>query len=200
MRYLSQFKKKNSKDFFYELRNSFNTKKIRGIKRCAAFIYINKTCFNGIYRVNSKNEFNVPYGKYDNPEIFNKNTILEASKLLQGADIICQDYGRIQSYLKGKGDFVYLDPCYDPIKKTSFTAYTPEKFSESDRYRLKDFINIAKLKGVSIVLSNNKLKEVLELYKVKEGYITYDILVSRPINSNAKGRGKITESVITCNC
>lgn len=200
IKYLSELKKKNSKDFFYETRDLFNKKKYRGVKRCAIFIFMNKVCFNGIYRVNSKNEFNVPYGRYNNPEIFNKKTILEASKMLQGVKIKHQDYNKVTSNLIGKNDFIYLDPCYDPIKKTSFTAYTPNKFVPEDRIKLKIFIEKAKLLGCSVVLSNNKLKEVLELYNKKNGYEIFDILVSRPINSKANCRGKIMESIIRCNC
>lgn len=100
----------------------------------------------------------------------------------------------------GKNDFIYLDPCYDPINKTSFTAYTPNKFVPEDRVKLKNFIQNANILGCSVVLSNNKLKEVLDLYSENEGYEVFDILVSRPINSKADNRGKITELVIRCNC
>ena len=200
IRYLSELEKKNCEEFFYNIRRKYNKNAVRGIKRCAVFIYLNKTCFNGIYRVNSKNEFNVPYGKKKSPEIYDKNTILEASELLRGVRILHQDFKEIQKYLHGREDFVYLDPCYDPIKKTSFTSYTPEKFRKEDRYDLKNFIESAKYKGVSVILSNNKLAEVLKLYPTEEGYENFDILVSRPINSNSKERGKITETVIRCNC
>lgn len=198
--HLSYFKEQDSEKFYYHIRDLFNKHKLRRIRRCAAFIYLNKTCFNGIYRVNSRNEFNVPYGKRKNPEIFSTNTIREASRLLQGIRILHQDYSEIQSRLKGELDFVYLDPCYDPIKKTSFTAYTPARFKKEDRYRLKEFISIAKYKGVSVILSNNKLSEVLKLYPLEEGYKRIDVFVSRPLNSNSNDRGKVPESLIMCNC
>lgn len=192
IRFLRYFKGKNSEEFYYFIRKKFNELKIQGIRRSAAFIYLNKTCYNGLYRVNSKNEFNVPHGKYKNPEIFNKETILKASQLLQGVIIKNQDYREIIDSVNEK-DFVYLDPCYDPVKKTSFANYTPKRFCETDRIELAKFMRILKNRSVGVVLSNNNIPEVKNLYldfEIKE------ILASRSINSNPNGRGKITELVI----
>ena len=189
---LKFFDKNNSEEFYYTIREKFNEKKINGIKRSAAFIYLNKTCYNGLYRVNSKNEFNVPYGRYKHPEIFNTENILEASGLLQGVQITTQDYRNITNQVKS-GDFIYLDPCYDPLKKTSFANYTPKKFCEADRINLASFIKYLKNSDVNLVLSNNDLSEIRRIYSE---FKIAEIQVSRAINSNSKERGKIMELVI----
>jgi len=191
--YLKYFNKRHSKKFYYETREKLNKHKLSGLKRTAAFIYLNKTCFNGLYRVNSKNEFNVPCGKYKNPEIFNEKNIYFASRLLQGVKIKKQDYRKIKKLVRA-GDFIYLDPCYDPIKKTSFINYTPERFCELDRIELARFINLLKIKRANIVLSNNDLPEIRKIYsnfKIKR------ILASRSINADFKGRGRVKELVIS---
>ncbi len=197
IRYLKYyFKKNNSEDFFYQVRKKFNTNKFRGVKRAAAFIYLNKTCFNGLYRVNKKGEFNVPYGKYKSPEIVNENKLLFASELLKGVRIIHQDYKEILKSLK-RGDFVYLDPCYDPLKKTSFTQYTKESFTFDERLNLLAFMKELKKKSVTVVLSNNKLPEIIKLYE-PEGFNIVEIKAPRFINSNPNGRGEIEELLIMC--
>lgn len=191
--YLDTFKNSNSKKNYYKIRKEFNEKKIKGLKRCAAFIYLNKTCFNGLFRVNSKNEFNVPYANYKNPLIFSQETILRASELLQGVKITCQDYREILEEIE-PNSFIYLDPCYDPIKKTSFSSYTPSKFSIQDRLELFKFIKKAKSKRARVLLSNNDIPEIHKLYskfKIKK------INANRFINSNGNGRGKITELLIS---
>ncbi len=194
IKYLSILKKNNSEKSFYSIREEFNNNRIRGVKRSAAFIYLNKTCYNGLYRVNSKNKFNVPYGKFDNPGIYDRGLIYEASSLLKNNVIILnQDYRQILDYAK-KNDFIYLDPCYDPIKKTSFANYTPFRFKEKDRNDLFEFIEILKQKKSKVVLSNNDVAEVKNLYK---NYTINEIIAGRTINSKPENRGKIKELVIT---
>ncbi|KKU49598.1 MAG: adenine methylase protein [Parcubacteria group bacterium GW2011_GWA1_47_10] len=194
IKYLSKFKKKNSKFFYYLVRENFNKKKYKGIRRSAAFIYLNKNCFNGLYRVNSKNEFNVPYGKYKNPSTFDEKIIYEASVMLKnGVEIKCQDYQAIISKVKGD-DFIYLDPCYDPLKKTSFANYTPERFSTSDRLKLYSFIENLRKKGAKVVLSNNDIPEIHELYS---DYNINEILAPRFIGSKVAYRNRVSELVIT---
>jgi DNA adenine methylase len=191
---IKHFKKKNSKEFYYSMREKFNKNKITGIKRCAVFIYMNKTCFNGLYRVNSKGEFNVPCGKYKNPEIFNEESILLASKLLKGVKIKCCDYELIKNKVR-KNDFVYLDPCYDPLKKTSFANYTPRRFSDEDNDRLASFVWSLKKKGARILFSNNITKNVKRLYPKKD-FDRIIVYCSRSINCNSQGRGLISEFLI----
>lgn len=195
MKEIKRFKSKDSKEFYYKIRDDFNDKKITGIKRSAAFIYMNKTCFNGLWRVNSKNKFNVPYGNYKNPGIFNEEKIMFASKLLQGVDIIKQDYMEILKTVK-LGDFIYLDPCYDPLKKTSFANYNPKRFNEEDRLRMAKFANQLAIKNVEFALSNNKIPEMIKLYP-KKLFSINEILAPRFINANVSGRGEIIELVIT---
>ena len=192
IKYLNYFKKNDSSDFFYKTRSKFNSKIIKGIKRCAAFIYLNKTCYNGLFRVNSKNEFNVPYGKYNNPEIFNMENIFHASKLLQGVIIKHQDYRDILKEVSPKS-FVYLDPCYDPIKRTSFVSYTPKTFSDSDRIFLADFVHKLKMKGANVLLSNNDLLEVRKLYPT---FYIDQIFAPRSIGARMSDRKKIMELAI----
>lgn len=192
---LKYFSDRNSKSFFYQVRRNFNEKKFLGLKRSAAFIYLNKTCFNGVYRVNKKNEFNVPYGEYKNREIYNKQDILFASELLQGAIIKRQDYCDVLKHLI-KGDLVYLDPCYDPLKRTSFVQYTPNKFSLEDRKNLFDFMTKARLKGALLRLSNNNLNDVWRLYE-SAGFNINIVKISRTVNSNPLDRGQISELLIS---
>lgn len=190
---LSYFKKNDSRDFYYRTRERFNTFLLEDVDRCAAFIYMNKTCYNGLYRVNSKNEFNVPYGKYTKPEIYSKETITYASELLQGVSIRHQNYKEIKAFAR-EGDFVYLDPCYDPLKRTSFVNYTPKRFSENDRLELAAFIDTLRAKDISVVLSNNDVPEIRKLYS---HCLIKEILSSRVINSNSEDRGKIKELAIS---
>jgi len=191
--YLRYFKKHHSEKFYYEIRKKFNRRKLNGLKRVAIFIYLNKNCFNGLFRVNSKNEFNVPYGKYKNPEIYNEKNIYFASQLLQGVKIKQQDYRKIKKQVKAD-DLVYLDPCYDPIKKTSFTNYTPKRFCITDRIELAKFIEILRGKRANVILSNNNLPEIREIYS---SFRITEILTSRSINADPTGRGKMVELIIS---
>lgn len=195
LKQLKTFKKNHSKEFYYLIRKKFNERKFKDEKKSAAFIYLNKTCYNGMYRVNSKGEFNVPIGNYKNPEVFNKENLLFASKLLQGVKIICQDYKKVQFALK-KGDFVYLDPCYDPLKKTSFVSYTPGRFKLKDREDLFQFMIGSREKGTNLMLSNNNLELVKEMYLDQKFKINV-LFAARSVNSNPLQRGKIPELLIT---
>ncbi len=192
--YLKKYRKLNNEKNYYEIRNKFNLNKIRGVHRAAVFIYLNKTCFQGIYRVNLKNEFNVPFGKYENPQIFNEETIFFASELLQNVKIICQDYQEIIKDVKKK-DFLYLDPCYDPITKTSFTQYNNKSFNKEQRIQLNTFMKYCKAKGANFVLSYSNTDEVLKLYK-KDFFVNI-IKCPRLINSAHSKRHYIDELIVT---
>ena len=194
---LSLFKKDHSKEFYYTVRERFNKFKYDEVERSAAFIYLNKTCFNGLYRVNRKNEFNVPFGQLKNPGIYDEETIYAASNLLGNkVKIRHQDYGAVLKSAE-KNDFVYLDPCYDPIKKTSFANYTPIRFSEADRNVLYAFIENLRKRGTKVVLSNNDIPQIRSLYS---GYKISEILAPRFIGSKASYRSNLTELVITTGC
>jgi DNA adenine methylase len=193
---LAKLKSQNSKEFYYKIREKFNNLEIKGIERSAAFIYLNKTCFNGLYRVNKQNKFNVPFGQLRNPSIFDEEIIFTASRILNdNVEIRCQDYQAIVSYVKD-GDFVYLDPCYDPLKKTSFANYTPERFSDKDRDNLHMFIEALRRKGGKVVLSNNDVPQVRELYP-KSLYRVDEITAPRFIGSKSNYREEVKELVIS---
>ncbi|UZE93715.1 MAG: Dam family site-specific DNA-(adenine-N6)-methyltransferase [Candidatus Pacearchaeota archaeon] len=194
IKFLKYFKKNNSKEFYYRVRDKFNKGKFKQIQKSAAFIYLNKTCYNGLYRVNSKGGFNVPYGKYKNPEIFNEKTIMFASRLLKNVRIKCQNYEKIKDYIR-KNDFVYLDPCYDPLKKTSFANYTPKRFCDVDNEKLSLFVAELKRRNSKVLLSNNITKNVKRLYP-KNQFNIIKVWCSRSINCIGEKRGKIPELLI----
>ncbi len=189
---LKGFKKKDSEEFYYRTRDLFNQKKLQGTERSAAFIYMNKTAYSGLFRVNSKNEFNVPYGRYKNAEVFDEETLSQASTLLQGVEIKCQDYRDILGEIQDE-DFIYLDPCYDPIKKTSFVQYTPEKFSKSDRERLSRFVLSAQKRGAKVLLSNNNVSRVKRLYP---GFYFHPINAPRSLGARVGAKSEVIELAI----
>lgn len=151
---------------------------------------------NGIYRVNSKNQFNVPYGRYKNPNIVNEELLIDINKYFNEnkIDIYNKDF-ELVSNLAEKGDFIYFDPPYMPINQTSsFTSYTSEGFDFSEQIRLRDLFNRLTEKGVYCMLSNSYTNEIIDLY---EGYNIHIVEANRSINSNGKKRGKIKEVIIT---
>lgn len=158
---LSKKKYKNSFDSFLKIRKT-DPNKLSKIERAARFIFLNKTCFNGLYRVNKKNEFNVPYGKYKNPVILDEKNAIAASEALQIATLSCSDFG---SCLNPKpGDVVYFDPPYLPVNKNSFTEYTGGGFSYSDHERLANIFSFLLSQGVTCILSNSYSEKTIELY------------------------------------
>ncbi|NER78171.1 MAG: DNA adenine methylase [Leptolyngbya sp. SIO1D8] len=164
-------------------------------ERAARLIYLNKTCFNGLYRENSKGQFNVPMGRYKKPKICDVSTLRLASKALQHTEIICDPFTEILRRAKTQEDFVYFDPPYHPISATSnFTGYNRYGFSADDQTRLqKTFASLAE-QGVSVMLSNSDCPFIRDLY---QDFFIHEIQASRAINSNARRRGKISELLIT---
>ena len=189
---------KNDPDYFYDIRaldrkNDFL--KLSDIKRASRVIYLNKTCYNGLYRVNSSGEFNSPFGRYENPNIVNESTIRAVSNYLNGNNITILN-GDFEDALKGikKGDFVYFDPPYHPVSASSnFTGYVQGGFLESDQKRLKVLCDKLNDEGVKFLLSNSATQFIENLYK---DYIIKYVKASRAINSNAKKRGEIDEVLI----
>ncbi|HVC58021.1 MAG TPA: DNA adenine methylase [Candidatus Acidoferrales bacterium] len=190
--HLKTYKEKHSKEFYYKIRAE-DPKTLSDMSRAVRFIYLNKTCFNGLYRVNSKGGFNVPIGSYKNPAIVNDNELREIAQLLTKAKIAAGQFYDIQNRIK-KGDFAYFDPPYYPIKKDSFTAYTKESFLEKEQKRLADLFKKLDIKGAKVMLSNSDSEIIKGLYR---GYSIGVVKASRMINCDAKGRGKINEVVIT---
>ena len=190
--------KQNPKDYYYQQRHLFNKTKDR-LEKSALFIYLNKTCFNGLYRVNSKGEFNVPFGKYENPAVVQKEKLKLASKLLNEGkvDIKTMHFSKISEYVK-KGDFIYFDPPYYPLSVTSsFTSYQKEDFLEKEQRQLSKVFQILDTLGCRVMLSNSDAALIHELYKNYEqkGQLFF-VKAKRMINCNANGRKPINEVVV----
>lgn len=185
-----------SKEYFLEIRNIDRTEeysKLSNVERASRFIYLNRTCFNGMYRVNSKGEFNVPFGNYKNPRIIDENNLLNCSELLKKTEIKCADFSKIIHKVQ-KGDFVYFDPPYVPLNETSsFTSYTKDGFDIDMQFKLREVCDELDSMGVKFMLSNSDTKLVNELYA---NYEIKKVFASRQINANAAGRGKITEVLV----
>ncbi len=185
-----------SKEYFLEIRNIDRTEQyteLSDVERASRFIYLNRTCFNGMYRVNSQGQFNVPFGYYKNPRIIDENNLLNCSELLKKTEIKCADFSEILTKVK-KGDFVYFDPPYVPLNETSsFTSYTKDGFDIDMQFKLRDVCDELATMGVKFMLSNSDTKLVNELYA---NYEIKKVFASRQINANADGRGKITEVLV----
>ena len=193
------------KKYFYNQRSLFNDIKSgsqEDVVTCAAlFIYLNKTCFNGLYRVNSKGEFNVPSGVYKNPMICDADNLRCVSDLLQGVRIECADYRESSSFID-ENTFVYFDPPYRPLTQTSsFTSYTEGQFDDDNQRELAQYVRELTKRGARVMVSNSDPHNADpnddffdELY---EGMEIHRVEASRMINSNANGRGKISELLIT---
>ncbi|HNX88866.1 MAG TPA: Dam family site-specific DNA-(adenine-N6)-methyltransferase [Paludibacteraceae bacterium] len=154
----------NSEDFFYKIR-ALDINKLSHSERAARLIYLNKTCFNGLFRVNKKGEFNVPFGKRSGP-FLNKGNLIGASLYLQDTDIYHSDYKDVLQKYAQKGDFVFLDPPYQPVGKFSdFKRYTKEFFYENDQIELAQIFKDLTNKGCYVILTNSHHPMILELYK-----------------------------------
>ena len=193
------------KYYYYNIRDKFNTVELSdnsSVEKAAYFIFLNKTCFNGLYRVNRKGQFNVPMGSYKNPAICDESNLRNIHLALQNVTIVCGDYTLSKSFIDSK-TFVYIDPPYRPISQTSsFTSYNSDSFDDNEQIRLAKFINEINAAGAKIVLSNSDPKNVNpeddffeDLYK---SYKIHRVSATRMINSNAEKRGKINELLI-CN-
>jgi len=181
-------------------RERFNGGGLSDVLTAAYFIFLNRTCYNGLYRVNSKGAFNVPHGKYTNPQICNAHNLRAVSALLQRVNILCGDFRQTLEYCTS-GAFFYLDPPYKPITKTSsFTSYTKDGFGDEEQIGLKKFCDEVSRRGAFFIESNSDPSEGAkrgffdELYS---GYSVKRVLASRMINSNGKARGKLSELLIT---
>ena len=174
------------------MRNSYTG---TDLEKAARFIYLNKTCFNGLYRVNSQGKFNVPVGKYKNPGICQEEILKLASESLKKVEIKQANFEEVLNYATGSNEFVYFDPPYYPLNKTSnFTAYSNFCFDENQQIKLRDiFIKLAD-KGVKVMLSNSDCPFIRDLYS---DFNIHTISAARSINSNAQKRGKITEVLVT---
>ena len=183
--------RKNS-NYFYEVR-SWNPAELSTVERAARTVFLNKTCYNGLYRVNAQGQFNVPFGKYKNPTLYDRNNLLAASAALTGKIVDEGDYHDICEY-PAEGDFVYLDPPYQPLSATaSFTGYTKGAFDESNQKELSATFRDLDRKGCKVMLSNSATDFVRSLY---EGYRLVKVTATRAINCKPGGRGAIDEFLI----
>lgn len=189
---LEEYQLRHCKDYYYQVRQRNCS---TNFEKAARLIYLNKTCFNGLYRENSKGEFNVPLGKYKNPKICNPALLRSVSAALQNTQIHVRAFEDILEYASSCDDFVYFDPPYYPLSPTSnFTAYSRYSFSQDDQIKLKYvFAELAEC-GVKVMLSNSDCQFIRELYR---DFNISSITASRLINSNATKRGKISEVLIT---
>ncbi|HUU18282.1 MAG TPA: DNA adenine methylase [Sedimentisphaerales bacterium] len=191
------------KEFYLDIRKEFNLEKLSGfgIKTAAKLIFLNKNCYNGLYRVNRKGEFNVPFGDYKSPRICAAKNLQNASGILQIAKIIYADFTHSERYIDNH-TFVYLDPPYRPLSPTaSFTSYSKEDFDEAKQIRLAQFCRQIHGKGAKFLLSNSDPKnEDLEDHFFENQYGCFKIervKANRAINCKASGRGQINELLIT---
>lgn len=194
------------KEFYINKRARFNELKINGdeavnIEKAALMIFLNKTCFNGLYRVNKKGMFNVPMGAYKNPLICDETNLRVVSDKLQNVTIVCGDYRKSADFIDDK-TFVYFDPPYRPITETaSFTAYTETLFNDNEQIQLAKFVSDMDEKRAKIVVSNsdpkNSRTDDVFFDKLYETFNISRIAANRMINSNASSRGKINELLIS---
>ena len=185
---------KDSAEYYYEVRKQEPKQQIEKVSR---LLFLNKTCFNGLYRVNKKGQFNVPLGRYTNPNIVNKENLTAVSKILQSKKIkiSCRDFEAILGDAK-KGDLVYFDPPYQPVSSTAnFTSYTHRDFTEDDLERLAKLADQLHSKGCYVLLSNSNSKTVKDFFSKKYWKIS-SINVNRAINSNAQKRTGHKEIII----
>lgn len=191
----------NSSDYYYELRSWDRSDLINeksNVELAARFIYLNKTGFNGLYRVNKKNQINVPYGKYKHPAIVNAEVLRAVSQYLESSntEIMNGDFAAAVATAK-KGDFVYFDPPYAPVvdDKSSFVSYTLNGFNDDDQRRLYATFKALDERGVYVMLSNSSVEFIHDLYADYQE-TTQIVHANRAINSNAKGRGKVDEVLV----
>lgn len=187
---------KTDKSYFYEVRRwdrkpGFNERS--SVERAARTIFLNRTCYNGLYRVNSRGQFNVPFGSYKNPTICDEDNLRAVSQVLQRVELRSEDFGRCVEWA-GPGDFLYLDPPYHPLSETaSFTSYTKDDFGEADQTRLATVFSQLDEMGCQVMLSNSYTPLIRELY---DGYRQEVVTAIRAISCKGDGRGGIRELVV----
>lgn len=198
--YLALESEEGRKEFFMAARDRYNEKNLDPIENTTKFFFLNRTCFNGLYRVNKKGLFNVPFGKYENPTICDPATIRSDSELLQRVEILTGDFEATFDYAKGNTLF-YFDPPYRPLSDTSsFNDYAKEAFNDDAQVRLKEYCDRVHRAGFQFMLSNSDCKgknEADNFFDVLYGaYVIERVWASRSINSNPDKRGKLTEILV----
>lgn len=186
-------KHKNEKEYFYYIR-SLDPNNLSPVERASRFIYLNKTCYNGLWRVNSKGKFNVPFGRYKNPKICDEPNLRTISEVLKDKTILCADFEEAVAKAK-RGDFIYFDPPYFPLNPTaSFTKYTKEDFNIDDQKRLAAVFEELDKRGCFVLLSNSDTDTIRTLYK---GYNIQRVEANRFINCKGSRRKGVYELIIS---
>ena len=200
-----QLEQEERKSYFYNKREEYNNYTLeeneQSIQRAAQFIYLNRTCFNGLYRVNKNGKFNVPMGSHKNPTICDEENLRRLSKLIQNVQFQYGDYRKSMEYVN-ENTFVYFDPPYRPLNVTSgFTSYTKEDFNDDNQKELATFYRQLNERNAKLMLSNsnpkNTNKEDTFFDNIYQGFNIDEIYASRMINANSNGRGKISEILVT---
>lgn len=193
------------KEYFYKIRKKYNSYKLAkdemSVQKAVEFIFLNRTCFNGLYRVNKNGKFNVPCGKYKNPTICDSSNLSNLSFLIRNVDFQYGDYTKSEKYIDNN-TFVYFDPPYRPLSVTSaFTSYTKEDFNDENQKELAKFFKRLDKKDAKLMLSNSNPKNTNKndtfFEKIYKGFNINEISAKRMINSNVKARGEISELLIT---
>ena len=199
LKQLRVHEEKNSRDYYYETRaldREPSFKELTNVERAARIIYLNKTCYNGLFRVNAAGQLNVPYGRYKHPNIVNEPAIRALSTYLNNddIDIRCGDFATTLEDLP-EGSFVYLDPPYMPISATSaFTGYTEGGFGYDEQVRLRDECIKLKEQGIAFLQSNSDCDEIRDLY---DEFTIRTVQAKRAINRDGEGRGAVSEVLIS---
>lgn len=200
-----QLGQEERKNYFYNIRDEYNNyeleKNEQNVQRAAQFIYLNRTCFNGLYRVNKNGKFNVPVGSYKNPTICDEENLRQLSQLIQNVQFQYGDYSRSMEYVT-ENTFVYFDPPYRPLNVTSgFTSYTKEDFNDDNQRELARFYGELNVRNAKLMLSNSNPKNINKedtfFDNIYQGFNINQIQASRMINANSNGRGKISEILVT---
>lgn len=195
---LMEHKARNSEDYYYEIRDwdrdSSYTER-PAIERAARIIYLNKTCYNGLFRVNAQGQFNVPFGRYASPSIVDDSVLQAVSRYLSTNNVQFRNVDFAKATFDAQsGDFIYFDPPYDPVSSTaSFTGYDVNGFGKNEQRRLKELVDELTLRGCKVMQSNAYTPFIVDLY---QAYDCLKVEATRAINSNAKGRGKVDEIVV----
>jgi DNA adenine methylase len=192
---------RNTKEYFYSLRSLDREpgfKSLSALERASRIIFLNKTCYNGLFRVNSQGQFNVPFGKYTNPVIVDEIVIRAVSRFFNEARVeVSNEDFEVALSGAGRGDFVYLDPPYDPLSDTSsFTGYNLNSFGRNEQQRLQRVCDDLTRRGCKVLLSNSATEFIRDLYSDTTRYTIVEVEANRNINSVGTSRGKISELLI----